>query len=139
MAGQSTGGRPAIGTIDGQEHGATAPAARPSPARRRAVYLFGAVFLALQLLIPLRQLGGPFIRPFGWQMYSALADHRYQVELIDGSAGEIDPADYVLRYRGEVDYQEVLPEVLCERIPGATEVRLTSRLAGIDERHRCDR
>lgn len=127
-------GRPGINSVTGK----STSAPTTSRARRRAVTVFCAVFVAIQVLVPLSRLPGPEVRPFGWQMFSAVSDYRLQVEYRDGSTETLEPADYLARHRPEVDYR-ALPEFLCSRIPDAVQIRTTSRLAGTDESHRCGR
>lgn len=110
-----------------------------SHARRRAVIVFCAAFVALQVLVPLSLLPKPANKPFGWQMYSAVSGHRYEVKFADGSTKTADPGDYVLRYRSEVDYRQHLPQLICDRLPDATEVVASNALAGTTDRYPCER
>lgn len=107
--------------------------------RRRAAVLFCAAFVALQVLVPLSLLPKPANKPFGWQMYSAVSGHRYEVKFAGGSTQEADPGDYVLRYRSEVDYRKYLPQLICDRLPDATEVVAGNALAGTNNRYPCER
>lgn len=111
----------------------------PGSAVRRAVFWFCLVFVAIQILIPLFQLSQPPIQPFGWQMYSSIAGHRYDVDFSDGSTRLIDPEDFVLRYRSEIDYRGHLPQVLCERLPDATRVIATNGVEKTKDTYPCER
>jgi hypothetical protein len=72
-------------------------------------------------------------------MYSAVSGHRYEVRFEDGSTKVVDPGDYVLRYRSEVDYRRYLPKLVCERLPEAAVVSASNPLTQTDESHRCER
>lgn len=105
--------------------------------RRGAVLGFCLLFAGIQLLVPLRLLPDPNNKPFGWQMYSAVSGHHFEVVLADGSVQEIDPGAYVMRYRSEVDYREHLPRLVCQRIDGAVEVVASNPLAGGPQSFQC--
>ncbi len=106
---------------------------------RRAVIAFCVAFVALGVLIPLRLLPNPANRPFGWQMYSAVSGHHYEIRFSDGSTETADPGHYVLRYRSEVDYRRYLPDLICEKMPRAAEVVASNPLAGTAESYPCKR
>ncbi len=110
-----------------------------SRSRRRAIVLFCAAFVAVQILVPIYRLALPPNQPFGWQMYSSVAGYRYEVKLADGTTSEADPVDYVLRYRTEIDFRDHLPPVLCRAFPDATEIVTSNRLLGSNESFPCDR
>ena len=105
--------------------------------RRRAILWFAAAFIFVQLAVPLYRLALPGIQPFGWQMYSSVAGHSFEIRLADGTTKTADPADYVLRYRSEVDYRNHLPELLCEKFPEATEVVASNPVLKSTETYPC--
>jgi hypothetical protein len=105
--------------------------------RRTAICTFFAAYLVFQVVVPALRLPGPDDRPFGWQMYSTVSNERYDVTFADGSTETIDPADFVLRLRSEADLGENLPPFLCDRLPAAAEVRVSSPVGGTTELYRC--
>jgi hypothetical protein len=125
-----------VRTDDGEVAEIQSPA---STSRRRAIVLFCAGFIAVQIVVPIYRLALPPNQPFGWQMYSSVAGYRYEVKLADGTTSEADPVDYVLRYRTEIDFRDHLPPVLCREFPGATKVVTSNRLLGDKESYSCER
>ena len=107
--------------------------------RHRAVLWFSAAFIFVQLAVPVYRLALPGIQPFGWQMYSSVAGHSFEVKLADGTTVTADPDDYVLRYRSEVDYRNHLPELLCEKFPEATGVVASNPVLKSTETYPCKR
>jgi hypothetical protein len=59
------------------------------------VLIFLAVFLGLQLLIPLRYYLGsdPYDERFSWRMFSAVRVHRCQVSVVETVADQPRPVD----------------------------------------------
>lgn len=107
--------------------------------RRRAVAGFILAYLAIQIVVPALKLAGPDDHPFGWQMYSTVGNEKFELSSTDGSTETIDPTEYVLRLRTEIDYSDTLPPLLCNRFPNATTVRVSSPMAGTEEFHQCRR
>lgn len=94
--------------------------------RPRLVIVVCAAILAVQLLIPLHQLGQPRPARWGWQMYSTIRPRStFTVLLADGSAYAVDPRDYVPHIRTEIDLDPLLPAYLCRTVPGIVAVRIT--------------
>lgn len=121
-----------------EQSGVESSESRRPHSRHRAVLWFSAAFIFVQLAVPLYRLALPGIQPFGWQMYSSVAGHNFEVRLADGTK-TADPADYVLRYRSEVDYRNYLPELLCEKFPEATEVVASNPVLKSTETYPCTR
>lgn len=107
--------------------------------RRRAIIAFCAAFVAFQVLVPLRLLPHPSNKPFGWQMYSAVSGHYYEMTRVDGSTAPVDPREFVMRYRSEVDYRPYLPQLVCARHPNAVEVIASNPLIDGTQRFPCER
>ncbi|MEX0790235.1 MAG: hypothetical protein WD178_05600, partial [Actinomycetota bacterium] len=89
-------------------------------------------------LVPLYQLPQPPNQPFGWQMYSSVAGHRFEIRFPDGTTRDAHPTDYVLRYRTEVDYRTYLPEILCGAFPDAVEVVASNPVLKSSESYPCE-
>ncbi len=107
--------------------------------RSRAVTWCFALFLAIQIVVPLHRLAQPRTQPFGWQMFSSIAGHRFELESPDGSSRQIDPEDFVLHYRAEIDYRDHLPQLLCEQFPDASAVVATNGLEKSKDTYPCER
>lgn len=67
---------------------------------------------------------------FGFQMYSGYGVPSATWTDADGAEHGIDLSDVVARPRGEIEWTAVLPEELCERIPGAVAVEVTQGQPG---------
>lgn len=119
--------------MGGSQQGPPARLGRP-----RAVLVFCAAYLALQIAVPLTRLPGANNKPFGWQMYSAVSDHVYRTEMAGGETVAVDARDYVVRYRAEVDYRQWLPELICSRLEDAVAVTATKRISGEVDRFPCE-
>lgn len=117
-------------------------AEHPGPAgifRRKAILWFCAAFIAVQLLVPVYRLTLPPNQTFGWQMYSSLTGYAFEVKFADGAGRKVDPTEYVLRYRSEIDLRDHLPPLLCREFPDATEVAATAPGVKGTERYPCER
>lgn len=89
---------------------------RRSPA---VAVLVIAVFLVVQLAVPLSRLGTDSPRRFGWQMFS-IARHSPQfVVATETGEIEIEVSDFMARVRADVDLVALLPQHLCSVVPGA--------------------
>jgi hypothetical protein len=122
------------------ERTAAEPAAPEGKHRRRAILWFCAAFLAVQLLVPVYRLTLPPNQTFGWQMYSSLTGYAFEVKLAGGTSRTVDPTDYVLRFRSEIDFRNYLPQVLCREFPEATEVVASiPGIKGSSEGYPCER
>ena len=116
-----------------------ANATGPVP-RRRAVALGVALFLVVQIVVPLIQLGQPRPAHFGWQMFSGYPPFpTYWIVLADGSAREIDVHDHIGVRRLDADYHSVLPDYLRRTYPEAVAVRWRWPDAAEDEEYRWTR
>ena len=114
-------------------------ATRESGRRRRAILWFCSAFIFVQLAVPVYQLTLPPNQPFGWQMYSSITGYVFEVVSEDGTSRIIDPADYVLRYRSEIDYRDHLPKVLCREHPKATQIVMSVWGTESTESYPCER
>lgn len=120
--------------------------ADPTPDRASAAWsprtvaaaAFVALFVAVQVTVPVLALDGPRPARFAWQMYSVLGEPpaQYSVQLADGSARAVDQADHVAYPRPDVRVAEHLPAHLCASVPGATSVLVEGAAASWE--HRCD-
>lgn len=99
--------------------------------------VFFFAFLAIQLVVPALKLAGPDDHAFGWQMYSVISDEQFTVRFQDGSEETIDPREYVLHHRSEVDYRHDLPPFLCDRLPDSVSVVTSSTIAQSRQTYRC--
>lgn len=99
--------------------------------RDRAVV---ATVVALFLVPAAILLLAPKPSRFGFQMYSGygVVDATWQDRT--GRTHEVDIYDHLANDRGEVDWPRLLPERLCDRIPGAVEVEVRRTQPGGDER-----
>ncbi len=96
---------------------------RTAPSTMIAACFF-AVFLAVQILVPLAQfMWAPRPARFGWQMYAvASAAPRFELIMRDGTAKPLDITPYVTSLRGDVPLARFLPQHLCTLFPGAAAV-----------------
>jgi hypothetical protein len=81
-----------------------------------------AVFLAVQLAIPISRIGDD-ARRFGWQMFSTAQFAPEFVVVTATEEIEIDHRDYVAMPRADVDFETLLPPHLCVVVPAAVSVR----------------
>jgi len=121
---------------DNRDRPPRAPRSGP-PWKRWSILWFCGLFLAVQILVPLSLLAKPGINPFGWQMFSDLADHRFEVLTTDGSRRTIDLAEHSVRHRGDIDYGPFLADRLCTLVPDASEVVVSDLLAKTAQRYPC--
>lgn len=105
--------------------------------RRPAVTLFVTAYLLIQGAIPLLLAPGPAQNQFGWQMYSTVESRSYEVVLPDGSLEEVDPSDYLLRNRGDIQVEEQLANAICSRNRSAVGLVVTDALDGASRRYSC--
>jgi hypothetical protein len=89
---------------------------------RVAATLFIAVFVAIQLTVPISRLSEEGPRRFGWQMFSVARGAPTFVAHTDSGDIEIELADFVARARGDIDLEEVLPSHLCSVLADANSV-----------------
>jgi hypothetical protein len=93
-------------------------------ARNCALPIGVALFLAVQILVPIIQLGKTRPAHFGWQMFS---DWRpiptYWIVLADGSTREIDLHEHIAVRRLDADYHSVFPDYLLRTYSEALAVR----------------
>lgn len=93
---------------------------------RRSRFVAGfavALFLALQLGIPLARLGeGDRTQRFGWQMFTAAEEAPEFVVVTEDSEIEIELLDYLARARADIDIVGSMPAHLCEVVAGAVSV-----------------
>ena len=93
-------------------------------ARAVGITVFSAVWIAAQVAVPLATLRGRLedgrIRPFGWQMFSALAPiDEYELVVPDGTLVPVRVADHAYVVRIDVPYERGFPEYLCRLSPDA--------------------
>lgn len=73
-----------------------------------------AIFLAVQIALPLIALAGPRPGRLGWQMFSAsLPMPRVWVEHVDGSLEEIDLGPRLAYGRPEIDLESAARRTFC--------------------------
>jgi hypothetical protein len=89
---------------------------------RIAALLFIAVFVAIQLSIPISRLSEESPRRFGWQMLSVAREAPTFVAHTNLGDNEIELVDFVARARGDIDLEEVLPTHLCRVLSDANSV-----------------
>ncbi len=84
--------------------------------RSRAIALFIAVFVGIQVLLPVVQLlTVPAPARFGWQMYSSsTAVPDVLIELRDGSTRAVQPADFLTSVRPDIPIADILTPQLCQ-------------------------
>lgn len=107
------------------------------PFRRPAVTLFVAAYLLIQVTVPLLLAPGPAQKQFGWQMYSTVESRGYEVVLSDGSVEQIDPSDYLLKNRGDIQIEDQLANAICSRNRSAVAVVVTDALDRTPQRYSC--
>lgn len=96
-----------------------------------AAGLIIAMFVVIQLVIPISRLTDDSPRRFGWQMFSVARGAPTFVAETNSGDVEIDLDDFVARARGDIDLEEVLPTHLCRVIPDADSIAWES------EQHQC--
>jgi hypothetical protein len=98
---------------------------------RLAAGIVIAVFVLVQLALPISRLGREDAARFGWQMYSVARPSPQFV--VSTSAGDVDIRlhDYMARVRADIDIVGLLPPHLCEVVSGAQTVTWEER------EHRC--
>ncbi|HEX2053195.1 MAG TPA: hypothetical protein VHJ78_05630 [Actinomycetota bacterium] len=121
----------------GRNEAFTKPDHHYGPALRRGILAFCAIYLLVQIAVPLARLPNPNNKPFGWQMYSAISHYTFSVRTAGGSTERVNPRDYVLRYRADVDYRPYLPQLLCERVQGAVAVTAKNPLTAAKREYPC--
>jgi len=95
------------------------------------------VLLAVQIGVPLYQLGAPGSARFGWQMFSRSGGlPLFELQSGDGKVDTVGVADVLVLPRQEIDFAGVLPPVLCER-PGVERVVIRWPGTRIPEHYRC--
>jgi len=87
-----------------------------------AALLLIAVFVVIQLGIPISRLSEEGPRRFGWQMFSVARGAPTFVAHTTSGDIEIELVDFVARARGDIDLEEVLPTHLCNVLPDANSV-----------------
>jgi hypothetical protein len=105
--------------------------------RVRIASLVGAVFLAIQLVVPAAALFGPRPARFAWHMYSALPPvPEAWIVHADGSTEVVDVTGLFVVPRAEIDYAEALRGRLCD-VSGAVEIQVRPDADGPMETIRC--
>lgn len=94
-----------------------------SQASRRHTRFLVSAYLLLQVGVPAVQLAAPDPARYGWQMFDAVADADF-VLIDDIGPSTIDPGDFVVASRGDVDAAAYLPAHLCAVVPETREVRV---------------
>lgn len=94
-----------------------------SQARRRSTRILVSAYLLLQVGIPAVQLAASDRVRYGWQMFDAVADADF-VLIDDIGPSTIDPRDFVVASRGDLDAVSYLPAHLCAVVPETREVRV---------------
>lgn len=99
-----------------------------------AVFFVG--FLAVQLIVPLLDVG-PSRTRFGWKMFSSRYPAvRFSVESADGEVERIQYRPYT-KHRLEVRYENHLPTHLCGQLPGAAAILVKVPNEAEPRRHVC--
>jgi hypothetical protein len=92
--------------------------------RGRLLIALVAVFVAVQLVVPVRMLFEQRPSPFGWQMYTAA---RSLPEIVaieeDGSERVVEVTDHLAGRRVEIDYAARFAEQAC-RLVDAPRIRV---------------
>lgn len=81
-----------------------------------------ALFLIVQLAVPISRFGDDSTRRFGWQMFSLVRPSPQFVVTTSTGEVEIDLSEYMARVRDDVDVVALLPPHLCLVIRGAENV-----------------
>lgn len=98
-----------------------------------------ALFLILQVGIPIVQAGQSGSHRWGWQMYSRFpALGEYSVVLQDGSLREIDAREHLAFWRFELTPNDELLSQLCERESDAVSIRVHQDGSGTFEEFQCN-
>lgn len=90
-----------------------------------------AIFLVIQLAIPISRFADETPRRFGWQMFTVTRQAPDFVVHTSTHDIEIDLDDFVARARGDIDLANILPAHLCNVIPDAESITWE------DGHHRC--
>lgn len=96
-----------------------------SQASRSYTRFLVSAYLLLQVGVPAVQLAASDPARYGWQMFDAIADADADFVLIDDiGPSTIDPRDFVVASRGDLDAASHLPAHLCAVVPETREVRV---------------
>lgn len=89
---------------------------------RLAAGVIIALFVTIQLAVPIGRLQSDGAQRFGWQMYSAAYHNPTFIVTSDAGDREIDLDEYVAVGRADVDLVTWLPPHLCRLMPEITTV-----------------
>ena len=82
-----------------------------------------AVFLIIQLALPISRLGDVSAKRFGWQMFSEGSTlPLFVVHTDDGTEFETSLDDYTAMLRADIDLVDLVPPHLCAVVPDAASV-----------------
>lgn len=84
--------------------------------------LVTAMFVLVQLAIPLSRLDDQSTYRFGWQMYSLARPAPQFIVSTSAQTMDIELSDYMAQVRADVNVDALLPDHLCSVIPGAKSV-----------------
>ncbi len=87
---------------------------RQHVSRRRLVMLAIALFVGVQIIVPLVALAGPRPARFSWQMYSGIRTHQtFTLQFEDGTTRPVIAGDYLVHPRADTDHTTWLPDHAC--------------------------
>jgi hypothetical protein len=92
-----------------------------------AAMMFFALYLLVQIGVPLARLRAPRPARFGWQMFSAVNQQRARFTLVmrDGTKQPVNLSQYVALSRGELELEKALPPHLCRVVSKLASVEIT--------------
>lgn len=92
--------------------------------RPRSAMLFFAIFLLVQVGLPLRQLFLPYPARFGWQMFArARIFPNYWTVTRDGVTAPVDVSIHFYTLRPEIELGSEFPDHLCRTLTDVAMVR----------------
>lgn len=100
------------------------------PSRRWLAAAAIGAWVAVQVFVPaaalLRRAETGEAQAFGWQMYAAHPSplRAYEVVTVDGTRERFAAADLFIRWRAELDADDVAVNHLCDAVAGATQVEV---------------
>ena len=99
---------------------------------------FCTTFLAIQIVVPIVQLGARRPARFGWHMWTARPQApTFLIVMSDGTRQPADLSRYLALSRGEMDASELLPPHLCRVIPDIAAVEVRTSASDAVKVHRC--
>lgn len=91
--------------------------------------MFVVAFLVVQLIVPVAVwISQPHPARFAWEMFAATpAEPAVEVVSADGLKKSFGLGDFVVRKRGDIRYERVLPQHVCSVVRDAVTVRVGGR------------